>query len=99
MWDPIQAELIPGLKELDEPDFYFSGVYMTWLYVTDKKSWTHYTALFAYIFECVYVSMLGIVIAFLSKIDFNASFTGWLLSMFITFLIAIRTATSKRWEK
>jgi len=91
----IQAESIPGLEKLGEPNFFFSRIYMAWLYVNDRERWAEYTVLYSYLADALASSLLGI----LSYFDFSKTFVSWLLGMFITLLIAIRIAKSKRWTQ
>ncbi len=95
----LQADSIPGLQELPEPDFFFSRVYMAWLYVNDRERWAEYTVLFSYSLGSAFGSLFGIVASVSLQLDFKVSLTGWLLGMFIFSLIAIRKAASERWMK
>jgi len=95
----LQADSISGLEKLPEPDFFFSRVYMAWLYVNDRERWAEYAVLFSYSLGSVFGTMFGIAISVSLQLDFNASLASWLLGMFISSLIAIRVATSKHWAK
>lgn len=95
--DRLQADSIPGLKDLKEPDFFFSRIYMAWLYVNDKKRWAEYTAVFSYLVAFLAGSLFWILTVASSGMDFNALFMGWILGVFITSLVAVKIATSKRW--
>jgi len=93
----IQANAIPGIEQLDEPDFFLSQIYMAWLYVNDRKRWAKYAAIFSYLSGAFFGSLFGILISFSLRVNFNVSFASWLLGMSITLLTAMRMATSKRW--
>jgi hypothetical protein len=97
--DSIRAGAIPGIEELDEPNFVFSGIYMAWLYANDREGWAKYAALFSYLVGAFFSSIIGLIISFSLEMGFNASLAGWLLGMFVTLLIAIKVAVSKRWTE
>jgi hypothetical protein len=97
--DSMQANAIPGIEELQEPNFFFSGIYMAWLYANDRERWAEYTALFSYLIGCFFGSVFGLAVSFSLGADSSASLVSWILGMFITLIAAIMIATSKSWTK
>ena len=96
-WDSIQAEAIPGIEKLDEPDFFFSRMFMAWLYANDKQRWAKYAATFSYIVGFLFSVLIVILVSHVLKLDFDVLLIGWIFGMFMTLLLAVKIATGKRW--
>ncbi len=97
--DSRQADAIHRLEKLPEPDLAFSRIYTAWLYVTDKKRWIKYNALFSFLYAFILGSVLGSLFLLSLNVDFTVSLISWLLGMFITLLTVIRIAKIDLWTK
>jgi hypothetical protein len=95
----MQAKSILGIEELQEPNFFFSRIYMAWLYANDRERWAEYTALFSYVIGGFFGSIFGLSISFSLGVDSSASLVSWILGMFITLMVATIIAKSENWIK
>jgi hypothetical protein len=95
----IQVDANPGLKELDEPDYWWSQVYDAWLYVADRKQWASYTCLWSCVFGGFFGSTLGVPAVLYWKPDFYASLVSWLSGMFMMLSVAGFIAGSNYWKE
>lgn len=91
----VSADATPGLNGIDEPDFWFSPVFMAWLYVNDEKRWAEYATILSCLAGIFGGSVLGGLIVLLLKVDFPL--LGWLLGVLWLLVIAWRIAKSRRW--
>jgi hypothetical protein len=98
-FDSLQAKSIPGITTLKEPDFFFSGIFMAWLYVNDKQRWARYAALVSYLLGILWSSLFAIPIALSLKLELSVLLATLVFGMFITLLLAITVATSRRWTE
>jgi len=89
----IQASANPGLERTDEPDFWFSGVYNAWLYVTDRQGWAWYASLTSYVLGALWGTAFGALLLY-RMISFETSLVCWLSGMFLDFSIVVLVATS-----
>jgi hypothetical protein len=94
----IQAAAIPGIENIDEPDFWFSRIYNAWLYVTDREEWAYFTSFLAGIFSFIFGSLFGSILSMDSRV-LNVLLVSWLVGVFHLFSMAIFTATSRYWQK
>jgi MFS family permease len=95
----IQASANPGLEKLEEPDYWLSGIYNAWLYVTDRENWASDASLWSYLLGAFLGSIFGIIILFFGNVTFSLSIASWLSGMFLALSIAILVATSDYWSK
>jgi hypothetical protein len=95
----MQASSIPGIENLDEPDLFWSRIYMAWLFVNDREGWALYETLISGFFGFISGSLFGLVPSALFGIDPTVSLAGWALGIFIMFLAAIVIATSEKWKE
>jgi hypothetical protein len=94
-----QAQAIPGIENLNEPDVFWSRIYMAWLFVNDRESWAVDATLISYFFAFVCGSLFGVTLSLVYGIDSTVSIAGWALGMLLNFLAAIAIATSDKWKK
>jgi len=99
----LQAGAISGIEDLDEPDLFFSRIYMAWQFANDRETWAKYETVFSYVFGCLLCgSIFGVIVLVTWNAENWANYTfllpGWALGMFITLLIAIAMATSEVWK-
>lgn len=95
--DARQARSIHGIEKLAEPEFFFSRIFMAWLYVNDRQRWARYAASYSYLLGILWGTLIAIFFALPLDLEFSVLLVAWVFGMFVTLLLAITIATSRRW--
>lgn len=99
----IQASVNPGLQNLEHPSFWLSAVGNAYLYATDKKRWTLYVSLVAFLSGVVILTPLGFIVVgralTLNMISSLGAFASWLAGAFFSFSVALALNASVSRDK
>jgi len=95
-WDSMQAKAIPEIEKLKEPGFFFSRMFMAWLYANDRQRWAKYAAAFAYTVGFLFSLWIVMIVGYVLELGFDVLLIGWIFGTFVTLLLAIELTTGKR---
>lgn len=89
----VQASVNPRLQNLEHPSFWLSAVGNAYLYASDKKRWTWYVSLVAFLSGVVLVTPLGFIVVgralTLNMISSLGAFASWLAGAFFSFSVTL----------
>jgi len=92
----IQSEANPGIENIEDPSFWWSRIYMAWLYVTDTETWAAYACLFSCLFATLFGSLFGTLVLYQTG-NLQIAWVSWSSGMFLMVTLAIFVATSDTW--
>jgi glucan phosphoethanolaminetransferase (alkaline phosphatase superfamily) len=92
----IQSEANPGIENIEDPSFWWSRIYMAWLYVTDTETWAAYACLFSCLFATLFGSLFGTLVLYETG-NLQIAWVSWSSGMFLMVALALFVATSDTW--
>lgn len=95
----IQADAIPGIKKIEKPDFWFSGIYNAWLFTNDTEGWAVYATIISLTFTTFFGSLFGFLFLLMAHVPSSGILESWFAGMFLTCSIAINVVRAEHWAK